>query len=272
MGCADSKPLTQEYHHSNGYPVMGAPVYSATYPPPAVLPSSASGIPKPSAPGGAQHAHAHHTKFYEAGVHDIHLLIDDSSSMRPTWGEAKEGVEALLIEACKYDDDGVNVSFLNHHETYLVRTVDEVIRVFNAVMPVGTTPTAEALRRITDPYWANFNPKAPKKPMSVVVVTDGAPNDPRAVEGVIVDSARRLMHMGAPKGQLGFTFVGIGIHRGSKAYRHLMDLDQTLPARYQIPDIADCASLDEDDGSPLKHRLLKCLFGGVDAHLDAMHE
>ena len=212
------------------------------------------------------------SKNYIAGYHDIWMVIDDSSSMRPIWSEAQEGVEALLVEAIKRDDDGVMVSFLNSDEVYCVSTVKEVIHVFDKITPLGTTPTAEALRRVTNPYWDGFNPRAPKKPLSIVIVTDGCPDDPKAVEKVVADSARKMQDMALAKGHMGFTFVGIGIPKGSKAYKHLMDLDVAIPAKYHVPDIADCAALDEDDGSPLKLRLLKCLFGGVNSELDAMND
>lgn len=276
MGCASSKES-----HQNDTPALGRPVYNPPVAsPPNGIPigAPAANYPATATAPGMSHigmpaqVPANAGKCFKAGYHDIHVLVDDSSSMRPTWTEAKEGVEALLSEAVKYDEDGVNVSFLNHEDFYNVKTIDEVIRVFTSVGPVGTTPTAEAIRRITSEYWADFDPKAPKKPLSVVVVTDGCPNDPRAVEAAIVDSAQRMQRMGLPKGQLGFTFVGIGIYPGSTAYNHLVALDRDLPGRYNVPDIADCASLDQDDGSPLKVRLLKCLFGGVNADMDAIGE
>ena len=125
----------------------------------------------------------------------------------------------LVISCCScQDSDGVDLYFFNSAKSYQsVTSAEAVQRVFREVEPRRSTPTASALKRITEPYMQRLeawkaNPTAhPKpKPLNLVCLTDGAPNRGEEPEAMIIDLAKRLDAGRYPLFQLGIQFIQIG--------------------------------------------------------------
>jgi hypothetical protein len=86
-----------------------------------------------------------------------------------------------------------------------------------------------------------------------LVVTDGEPNDQRAVMKVIIDGTRKMAH----DEELGISFIQIG--RDPLASRFLKVLDDELTRAGAKFDICDTITVDEMEDTPLNEVLLSAL-------------
>lgn len=58
----------------------------------------------------------------------------------------------MVTEAVKWDQDGIDVYFFNNQRVANnVNNPQAIIDLFNSVRPYRSTPTATALKRITEP-------------------------------------------------------------------------------------------------------------------------
>lgn len=131
--------------------------------------------------------------------YDSIVLIDRSGSMGspakgfPTrWAQAKELTIQIAALATQVDEDGITlITFgggFNASSDVVdgVKDAAAVSAVFDGRGPGGTTPTAEALE-------AAFAKKfAAGKKAVIFCVTDGEPNDKKAVETAIINAASKL--------------------------------------------------------------------------------
>ncbi|GAA5819945.1 hypothetical protein JCM11251_005421 [Rhodosporidiobolus azoricus] len=205
--------------------------------------------------------------------HDTCFLVDDSGSMEMFWDEQLAPALAAVVRfAAAYDDDGIEICFFNSRERKTSRSADEILSVFHHVRPKYTTPTADAMRRVLEPYMQSFenwhaNGKAKgvsrPKPLNLIVLTDGAPDKDQNPEDVIVATAKRLDGLRAPPFQVGISFVQIGSY--TEAAEHLRSLDDDLKEKHQIRDMVDTTLF---SGATNADYLLKALLGGINRSID----
>ncbi|GJE90445.1 von willebrand factor type A domain-containing protein [Phanerochaete sordida] len=206
------------------------------------------------------------------------VVLDDSYSMNGArWDEAKRALRSLGDWAARYDDDGIDLWFLNNriggsHAACNLRTPADISSVLDGVSPMGGTPLGERLQEILRAYIDECTPKrflmvkrraaALPKPMNVLVITDGVPSDDP--KEVIIWAARKLDALDVPKDQVGISFVQIGDEPSAAEY--LRELDDDLP-EHKIRDMVDttpyAVSLDADPEA-----LVKILLGGVHRRID----
>lgn len=185
---------------------------------------------------------------------DYTLLIDKSGSMgtedmpggRSRWLSAQESTMAISREINKLDPDGITVvPFSADHKRYDNVTPDKVQQVFAENRPAGSTNLAGALGAVLKDFEARLS-QGKTKPQgeTILVVTDGEPDDREAVKRVIVETANRL-----PKDEvLGIQFVQIG--RDAGAARFLKELDDELVSKYGAKyDIVDTKTMEEIDAT-----------------------
>ncbi|KAG8745204.1 hypothetical protein FRC10_008516 [Ceratobasidium sp. 414] len=219
------------------------------------------------------------------------MIVDDSSSMEgESWAEARDALAGLADAAAKYDQDGIDVHFLNDPRVgtnMKVRFVFtnslnltraelqngvEVKRLFDHVRPNGITPTGEKLEELLLAYMARLeesahsahSPDSPVlvKPVNFIVITDGAPTDDP--ESVIVATARRLDAGHFPLMQVGIQFVQIGTAEDTA--EALRELDDGLAQVHGIRDMVDTTPY---TGSQFNTELLvKILLGGINRRVD----
>ncbi|KAM3526662.1 hypothetical protein MY4038_006705 [Beauveria bassiana] len=179
---------------------------------------------------------------------------------------------------------------------YNIRSAADVSSIFQSVVPCGTTPTGERLEQIIAPYLKGLeksaakkqqsktsssssssaaagggeavrkNKKENKKPMNLIVITDGRPTDDPT--GVLVDAASRLVAARAPVAQLGVQFFQVGRDAGARAA--LQELDDGL-IKYSGRDIVDCVTWDDEragKGVLTAEGILKAVLGAVSRRLD----
>lgn len=118
--------------------------------------------------------------------------------------------------AAKYDDDGVDIHFLNSDKSLLDCTSSVAVKqLFDSIEPEGLTPMGTKIEMLLleymdeiERYKAKKSGKEPKK-RNYVCITDGAATDDP--ESVIVACARRLDEGRFPLAQIGIQFVQVRI-------------------------------------------------------------
>lgn len=170
----------------------------------------------------------------DAKEYDYILMIDQSGSMgnpstkmvgKDRWHEAQEFAEGFARYAEQHDDDGITLIKFNSHATVFDGVkADAVHDLFQKSQPGGSTNLAEALQKAWD------KKKASSKKAIVVVITDGSPDDPVAVEKVIINAANSL----AKDEELSFQFIQIGDDPGAEKFLEHLDNELTGKAKFDI--------------------------------------
>jgi hypothetical protein len=205
------------------------------------------------------------------------------------WAEAEAALEAIAEIVTRYDEDGIDLFFLNHKSRqtppgdkkymakggyYGVDNRSVVANIFGSVRPQGCTPTGMRLEQILTPYvryLSSAGDLSDVKPLNLIVITDGAPTDHPAQ--AIVAAAKALDRLFAPSYQIGIQFVQIGTCR--QATEALRQLDDDLD-RTGIRDIVDtvpCSRARDGSNRTMKLNdtfMLKTVLGAVNKRLDNM--
>lgn len=110
--------------------------------------------------------------------YDIVLLCDDSGSMNTPlsdntghntrWEELKTVIKIVISIATIFDDDGIDIYFLNRMDNMAVKSYDEVSIILEDP-PYGGTPLTQKMVQIFNDYRKN------DKPVLIIVATDGVP-------------------------------------------------------------------------------------------------
>lgn len=206
--------------------------------------------------------------------YDTVFLIDDSGSMAGSlWREAKSAIIGVVSHAMKYDDDGIDVYFLNSKDVGKgIKRTAQVEKLFSGVKPGGATPTGARLDKLLKAYKKELDDAYKKaertggdpytvKPLNLIVITDGAPTDDP--ESAIVSFARYLDKLDYPLSQCGIQMLQIG--NDASAAEALQDLDDALETRYDIRDIVDTVPY---QGEMTADLIVKTLLGGINRRLD----
>lgn len=201
---------------------------------------------------------------------DQHYILDDSGSMDVTddgepcsrWEQMREVLGLLLPLGAIHDTNGVDVTFLNDPKEYTLKKTDDISGwIAGLALRGGQIYIDRKLGPALQSHLAAAR-RGPVKPRCFIVVTDGTPSDPQALNSVIVKfcqdcAAARL----GPKKLAGISFYQIGCDRGAAAY--LAQLDDQLEGAYGIPDIVDCVPSEPGVRGSLRQRLQKALLGSI---------
>ena len=199
------------------------------------------------------------TPFDNLRDFDTVFIIDDSSSMKGrSWRETRSILEIITSICTQYDEDGIDVYFLNHRSNQLadslkgrssggylcVKTKEEVFSIFNAVKPRNGTPTGRRLRNILEVYLRMYVNNSDSKPLNIIIITDGKASD--AVEEEIVWAAQKLDRLEAPTYQVGLQFFQVGNQPG--ANKELRQMHDDICTRV-IRDMVDTMTWDTHHGA-----------------------
>jgi von Willebrand factor type A domain len=193
---------------------------------------------------------------------DYTLVIDKSGSMaqkdqpggRSRWAVAQESAHAFAAKCEELDPDGLTLYvFGGRFRRYDNVTSSRVALVFRENEPCGSTDLAAVLKDAFDAYFTRKVMGKGTRPETLVVVTDGEPDDPRAVMRVIVDASRKLDR----DEELAVTFVQIG--QDPEARRFLRILDDELVRGGAKFDICDTVTVDEAETMGLTEVLLHAI-------------
>ncbi|TFK61107.1 hypothetical protein BDN72DRAFT_849953 [Pluteus cervinus] len=200
-------------------------------------------------------------------MYDTVIIVDDSLSMSGArWKQAGKALAKLAKLAAEYDEDGLDIFFLNSNESEQgIKDPQEVAALFKRVSPRDLTPIGKRLRGFLEEYITQYRHNSGIKRVNYIVITDGEANDQEKenkVERVIVNAAQKLDDLNAPISQVGIQFVQIGTDESAR--RFLEMLDDTLKNKYKIRDMVD-TTVNFNDG-PID--LVKALVGGINKRVD----
>ncbi|MBW4676717.1 MAG: VWA domain-containing protein [Desmonostoc geniculatum HA4340-LM1] len=180
---------------------------------------------------------------------DYTLIIDKSGSMstpdqvggRTRWEIAQESTLALARKAEQFDPDGITVYvFSGKFKRYDDVTSAKVAQIFLENDPAGTTNLAGVLQDATNNF---FQRKAAgqSKPNgeTILVITDGEPDDRKAVFEVIIHATRQMER----DEELGISIIQVG--SDAQATKFLKALDDQLQSVGAKFDICDTVTLDD---------------------------
>jgi len=163
---------------------------------------------------------------------DYTLIIDKSGSMAGSlWKQARQAVSLLAPFVCKADPDGITIYFFSspgvHPRINQITSAQQVESLFNRYSPGGSTDLGGVLKQALNDYFK----KSTDRPETILVITDGQPNDQELVKQVIVDATKKL----SSDNQLSISFIQIGNDRA--AHKFLKQLDNDLKgAKFDIVD------------------------------------
>ncbi|MGF1542821.1 MAG: VWA domain-containing protein [Pleurocapsa sp.] len=194
---------------------------------------------------------------------DYTLIIDKSGSMsindRPggktRWESAQESTLALAKKCEEIDPDGITVYlFSQRFRRYDNVTSDKVSQIYQENDPMGRTDLASVLSDAVDNYFERKAAgEAKANGETILVVTDGEPDDYKSVMRVIIEASRKLDR----DDELGISLIQVGKDR--KATQFLTALDDQLQSAGAKFDIVDTITIDDMKGMNLAEVLLKAI-------------
>jgi len=195
---------------------------------------------------------------------DYTLIIDKSGSMslidqpgsKSRWVVMQESTLALASKCEEFDPDGITIYlFASRFKRYDNVTASKVMQIFRENEPSGRTDLAGVLQDATNSY---FQRKATgqTKPNgeTILVVTDGEPDDRKAVMKVIIEASRRMDR----DEELAISFIQVGAD--AQASKFLKVLDDELQSAGAKFDICDTVTIDDMEDMTLTEVLLNAII------------
>ena len=180
---------------------------------------------------------------------DYTLIIDKSGSMstpdqvggRSRWEIAQESTLALARKAEQFDPDGITVYlFSGRFKRYDDVTSAKVAQIFLENDPAGTTNLASVLQDALNNYFQRKGAgKSKPNGETILVITDGEPDDRKAVFEVIIHATRQMER----DEELAISLIQVG--SDAQATKFLKALDDQLQSVGAKFDICDTITLDD---------------------------
>ncbi|MBD2165480.1 VWA domain-containing protein [Calothrix membranacea FACHB-236] len=194
---------------------------------------------------------------------DYTLIIDKSGSMatpdqkggRTRWLAAQESTLALASKCEQFDPDGITIYvFSGRFKRYENVTSAKVSQIFRENDPSGTTDLAGVLKHATDDYFQRKSANQTKpNGETILVVTDGEPDDRKAVMKVIIEASRKMDR----DEELAISFIQVGTD--ANATRFLKVLDDELQGAGAKFDICDTVTMEDMEDMSLAEVLLNAI-------------
>ncbi len=193
---------------------------------------------------------------------DYVLIIDKSGSMsvedmpghRSRWSAMQESTQALARKCEKLDPDGITVYlFSGRFKRFDNVTSAKVDQIFQEYEPSGSTNLAAVLDDAIQGYLRRKAGGQAQAGAVIVVVTDGAADDRRAVLKVVIEASRQLDR----DEELGISFIQIG--QDPDATEFLRVLDDELHTSGAKFDICDTITLEDMEDISLTEVLLNAI-------------
>ena len=194
---------------------------------------------------------------------DYTLIIDKSGSMtrkdrqggKTRWQVMQESTLALASKCEEFDPDGITIYvFSGRFRRYDNVTAEKVEQIFRENEPSGRTDLAGVLQDALDDY---FQRKAAGQTKdngdTILVVTDGEPDDRKAVMRIIVEASRKMER----DEELAISFIQVGTDSDATKFLKILDDDlQSAGAKF---DIVDTITMDDMEDYTLTEVLLNAI-------------
>lgn len=193
---------------------------------------------------------------------DYILILDKSGSMstpdqggKSRWQIAQESTLALARKCEQFDPDGITVyTFSSRFKRYDNVTAGKVEQIFMENDPVGTTNLTAVLNDAINNYFQRKAAGQVKKGDTILIVTDGEPDDRRGVMETIINATQKMDR----DEELALSFIQVG--NDPTATQFLKALDDQLMGVGAKFDICDTITL-EDMGDV---GLVEVLLGAIE--------
>lgn len=194
---------------------------------------------------------------------DYTLIIDKSGSMatpdqkgsKTRWATAQESTFALASKCEQFDPDGITLYvFSGRFKRYENVTASKVTQIFQENDPSGTTDLAGVLKHALDNYFQRKSSGQTKlNGETILVITDGEPDDRKAVMKVIIEASRQIDR----DEELAISFIQVG--KDAQATRFLKVLDDELQSAGAKFDICDTITMEDMEDMSLSEVLLNAI-------------
>jgi uncharacterized protein with von Willebrand factor type A (vWA) domain len=194
---------------------------------------------------------------------DYTLIIDKSGSMstadktseKTRWQIAQESTLALARKCEEIDPDGITIYlFSGRFRRYDNVTSDKVTQIYQENEPMGRTDLAAVLQDALDNYFQRKSAgKTKPNGETILVITDGEPDDRKAVMRQIIEASRKLDR----DEELAISLIQVGQDR--QATEFLKALDDQLESAGAKFDIVDTITIDDMEDMTLAEVLLNAI-------------
>jgi Mg-chelatase subunit ChlD len=193
---------------------------------------------------------------------DYTLIIDKSGSMstpdqvggRSRWDMAQESTLALARKCEQFDPDGITVYlFSGRFKRFDNVTSSKVVQIFQENDPSGTTDLAGVLKDATDRFFQNKAAGNMKTGETILVITDGEPDDRKAVMRVIIEASQKM----DTDEELAISLIQVG--NDPTATRFLKVLDNELQTAGAKFDLVDTITIEDMENYTLAEILMNAI-------------
>ena len=195
---------------------------------------------------------------------DYTLIIDKSGSMATKdkagglsrWQIMQESTLALASKCEELDPDGMTIYlFSGKFKRYDNVTATKVSTIFQENEPNGRTDLAGVLQDATNNFFQRkAQGQVPANGEIILVVTDGEPDDRKAVMQVIIDASQKLDR----DEELAISFIQVGTDEA--ATKFLTILDDDLGRAGAKFDIVDTITMHDMEDLTLREVLLNAIY------------
>jgi hypothetical protein len=192
---------------------------------------------------------------------DYTLILDKSGSMSTTdqggksrWDYVQESTLAIARKCEQLDPNGITLyTFSGRFRRYDNVTASRVNQVFQENDPLGSTNLAAVLQDATNNYFQRKASGQTTMGETLLVVTDGEPDDRRAVIDVIIRATEKM----ESDEELAISFIQVGDDSGATTF--LKALDDQLEGVGAKYDICDTITIDDMGDLSLAEVLLSAI-------------
>jgi len=193
---------------------------------------------------------------------DYTIILDKSGSMstrdqaggKSRWQTVQESTIALARKCEEFDPDGITVyTFSSKFRRYDNVTSAKVEQIFRENEPVGGTNLTAVLQDAINNYFQRRSQGRTKTGETILVVTDGEPDDRKSVFEVIIHATRQLQ----TDEELAISFIQVG--SDPQARQFLKALDEQLMSVGAKFDIVDTVTIADMEDMTLSEVLLNAI-------------
>ena len=195
---------------------------------------------------------------------DYTLIIDKSGSMSTKdkagglsrWQIMQESTLALASKCEELDPDGMTIYlFSGKFKRYDNVTAAKVSTIFQENEPNGRTDLAGVLQDATTSFFGRkAQGQVPANGEIILVVTDGEPDDRKAVMQVIIDASQKLDR----DEELAISFIQVGTDEAATKFLTILDDDLgRVGAKF---DIVDTITMHDMEDLTLREVLLNAIY------------